>query len=409
MNILLINHYAGSVEHGMEYRPFYMAREWKKLGHKTLITAASFSHVRSKQPEFKKKIFYESIKGINYLWLKTPSYNGNGVGRIFNMFSFISMLFKQGQAIAREFKPKAVIASSTYPLDIFPAFYISKLSKAKLIFEVHDLWPLSPKELGGYSKYHPFIQIMQIAEDFAYKHADKIVSILPKTKEYMISRGLDPLKFNYIPNGVLIENETKHLPDDIQKILKNLKNNGKFLVCYAGSHGLANALEYFIDAAYLLKDENVAFILVGRGPAKESLKQKAYSLKNVFFFDTIHKLSMPDLLSFMDALYIGLKKETLFRFGISPNKLMDYMLAGKPVIHAIDAGNDIVKESGCGISIEPENPNAVYSAVKNLMALDKNSLEIMGNKGKEFILKNHSYSILSAQFLDVIKGISIEN
>ena len=100
------------------------------------------------------------------------------------------------------FNPNIVIASSTYPLDIIPAFLIAKKTRAKLIFEVHDLWPLSPIELGGMSPFHPYIMIMQWAENFAYRVSHKVVSILPKTKSHMQKHGLGPDKFAHIPNGI---------------------------------------------------------------------------------------------------------------------------------------------------------------------------------------------------------------
>jgi len=177
MNILLINHYAGSTRHGMEFRPFYLAREWVRAGHRVQIVAASFSHIRARQPEFDGAALDEQIEGIDYRWLRTPAYTGNGAGRVKNMLAFMAALWRDGPRLAREFRPDVVIASSTYPMDIWPARRIAKLSQARLVYEVHDLWPLSPMELGGLSRWHPFIVWVQLAEDYAYRHADKVVSI----------------------------------------------------------------------------------------------------------------------------------------------------------------------------------------------------------------------------------------
>ena len=159
MNILLINHYTGSIYHGMEYRPYYMAREWVKMGHRVTIVAADESHLRGKHVEIPEDqdSYLETIDGINYLWLKTIAYNGNGVKRALNMASFIFQLLRYGKTIKNNFKPDVVISSSTYPAEIFGAHYIAKISNAKLIYEIHDLWPLSPMELGHMSKWHPFI------------------------------------------------------------------------------------------------------------------------------------------------------------------------------------------------------------------------------------------------------------
>jgi len=409
MNILLINHYAGSPQYGMEYRPYYLAREWVKMGHKVVITSASFSHLRSKQPKVNGNISEELIDDIRYIWIKAQSYKGNGLKRILNMLTFVSKLMFLSKRLSSHFKPDIVIASSTYPLDIYPAYLISRFSKAKLIFEVHDLWPLTPIELGGMPKWHPFIVILQIAEDFAYKHADKVISILPKALEHMVSRGLDPKKFVYIPNGIDIEewqSFNTQLPEGHKEIIEKLKKEVKFLVGYTGSFGVANALDYFVKAASYLKDLPVALVLVGQGPEKENLQKYVTenNLNNVVFLPPVPKNSIPELLSKMDILYISLRKSPLFRFGISPNKLFDYMMAGKPIINAISAGNDLVAESGCGISIPPEDPVAIAEAIKKLIDMSPLEREEMGRRGREYVIKNHDYKVLAKRFLEAMNA-----
>jgi glycosyltransferase involved in cell wall biosynthesis len=407
MNILLINHYVGSPYYGMEYRPYYLAREWVRIGHSVTIAAASFSHLRSKNPKIHKKIKEEIIDGIRYIWIRAPEYEGNGVKRAINMFNFIWRLTENSKKFSKEINPSVVIASSTYPLDIYPAYLISRFSKAKLIFEVHDLWPLTPIELGSMPKWHPFIVIMQIAEDFAYKRADRVISILPKALDYMVSRGLDPKKFVYIPNGIDIEEWQSFdapLPPQHQETVERLKQEGKFLVCYTGSHGVANALDYFIESATYLKDLPVFLILVGQGQEKEKLQKYAMenNLNNVIFLPPVPKKSIPELLSKMDVLYISLRRSPLFRYGISPNKLFDYMMAGRPIIQAVEAGNDPVSESECGISVPPEDPIVIAKAIKKLYFMSAVEREEMGMKGREYVIKNHDYKVLAKKFLEVI-------
>lgn len=404
MNILLINHYAGSTGHGMEYRPFYLAREWIKLGHTVAIVGASFSHVRTKNPEVKSYRTEEELEGIHYVWLKTPSYQGNGFGRILNMLNFVFLLFRYRGKFVKQYKPDVVIVSSTYPLDIYPAYLISKKTGAKLFFEVHDLWPLSPIEIGGISPRHPYIMLMQLAENFAYRNAYKVVSILPKALSHMLAHGMAAHKFVYLPNGIAVEEwrNSNEVAPQYSDILNQIKENGNFLVGYAGAHGLANALETLINAAALLKSQPVTLVLVGQGPEKEMLQEKVSQegLTNVIFLPPVSKTAIPNLLSLMDALYIGLSKTPLFRFGICPNKLLDYMMAGRPIVYAIEAGNDPVAESGCGISVPPEMPDEVAKAITDLMAMKLEQREAMGLRGKEFVLANHDYQSLARKFLD---------
>ena len=408
MNILLINHYAGSNKHGMEYRPYYLAKEWVNNGHNVTIVAASFSHVRSIQPNINQLWTEENVDGIRYIWLQTPKYQGNGFGRVKNMLTFIRLLYKFKNKLIQVSNPDVVIASSTYPLDIFPANSIAKKTKAQLIYEVHDLWPLSPMILGNMSPYHPFIVTMQIAENFAYKNCDKVVSLLPKALSHMEKHGLSKEKFYYIPNGINLgewKAEVEEIPKELKERIEDLRNKGYFLLGYAGSHGVANALKYLIEAMKEVNSEKIALILVGKGVEKENLIQQARKLKlnNVYFFDFIPKKSIPSFLKEMDVLYIGLDKSPQYQCGVRPNKLFDDMIAKKPILHATAAGNDLVKESGCGLSIEPENPLAIVSGLKNLMKKPKAELEEMGRKGHSYIIEHHDYCRIADNFIEVIE------
>lgn len=406
MKILYLNHYAGSPSYGMEYRPFYMAREWVRAGHDVRIVAADRSHIRAVTPALDQKSrMDEVIDGVNYSWLKTPAYAGNGFGRVKNMASFVVQLYAGAADWARSERPDVVIASSTYPMDIWAAKRIANIAKAKLVFEVHDLWPLSPIELGNMSRWHPFIMMVQAAEDYAYRHSDIVVSMLPNVREYMVSRGMKPEKLRIVPNGIdpdewLEGSETLNL--DVSKIFSELRAQGKAIVGYAGTHGVANALDAFIDAAKLIKDDKVVFVLVGGGPDKLALQERvqAEGVKNVVFVPPVKKTQIPELLKFFDIAYIGLQRQPLFRFGIAPNKLMDYMMAARPVLMAIDAGNDPVRDAGCGLTVEPENPQAIAQGVKQLLSRSKDERVEIGAKGRSYILDHHTYPVLAKKFLD---------
>ena len=167
MNILILNHYAGSPEMGMEFRPYYFAREWIKMGHRVDIIAADYSHLRRRNPDVQSDFQEEVIDGIHYHWLKTGTYEGNGVKRAMTMFRFVSKIWIHAKRIVSQLQPDVVIASSTYPIDTYAGQKIRKVSgkKVKLIHEVHDMWPISPIELGGMSPSNPFIRIMQKGED----------------------------------------------------------------------------------------------------------------------------------------------------------------------------------------------------------------------------------------------------
>jgi glycosyltransferase involved in cell wall biosynthesis len=410
LNILLINHYAGSVRHGMEFRPYYLAREWVRQGHRVRIVASSQSHIRAQAPDMAGRDRSEqNIDGVDYTWFATPAYRGNGVRRILNMLSFVWRLLREGRALAEDERPDVVIASSTYPLDIWPAHRIARLAGARLLFEVHDLWPLSPMELGGYSRWHPFIMLLQAAENYACRNADAVVSILPKVRAHLEAHGMAPHKLHIVPNGA---DPAEWLGADTaigtqaENTLARARATADCIVGYAGTHGLANALDTLLDAALLLRGHRVAFVLAGGGPEKQRLQLRARSLglDNVHFLDPVPKHQVPALLRRFDLAYIGWQRQPLYRFGIAPNKLIDYMMAARPVLHAVEAGNDPVADAGCGITLAPEDPQALASAIVQLADTSAAERAAMGQRGQRYALDNLSYPVLGDRFLTACAG-----
>ena len=408
MNILYINHYAGGPAYGMEFRPYYLAREWVRAGHKVTIVAASQSHVRSRQPETAgEELREEWVDGIRFVWCETPRYQGNGVGRVVNIFAFLRRLGQWRQWLTDV--PDVVIASSTYPLDIRPARRIARRHGAKLVWEVHDLWPLSPMELGGMSRWHPFIMLLQHAENRACRDADVVVSMLPHADLHLRAHGMAASKFVYVPNGIDPDEWSgtpASLPPAHSNAIAAARERGHLLVAYAGAHGIANALHAMLDAAALIENEPVTLLMIGSGPEKEALRAQATarSLKNVVLLDPVPKAAIPALLRSMDVLYIGLQRQSLFRFGISPNTLMDYMMAARPVICAIESGNDPVGEAGCGLTIAPENPPALAEAIRRLARTTPEELDEMGRRGRRYVEAEHSYPVLARRFLAALES-----
>jgi glycosyltransferase involved in cell wall biosynthesis len=187
----------------------------------------------------------------------------------------------------------------------------------------------------------------------------------------------------------------------VDKALSAITAAGNFIVGYAGTHGVSNSLDTLLDAAAIMRDEQVSFVLVGGGPEKVGLQRRAQEekLRNVWFIDPVAKEQIPALLERFDLAYIAWQRHPLYRFGIAPNKLMDYMMAARPVLHAVEAGNDPVGEAGCGLTVAPENPPLSAKGIRSLLSLSADERRAMGLRGKEFVLDNHTYPILSERFL----------
>lgn len=403
MHILIFNHYAGSPFYGMEYRPYYLAQELKKLGHSVTIVAANNSHIRRLNPKPQGKIWEEVVDGICYIWIKTRPYNGNGVARMLNMLDYIRGLYHNMKRFIA-LKPDVVIASSTYPLDNYPAYKIAKKTGAQFVYEVHDLWPLSPQKLGGYSRWHPFIVVMQVAENFAYRHVDKVVSILPCAESHMREHGLAEGKFFHIPNGIYLP-EVECVEPLNEEFLSMLPKDKK-IIGYCGTLGKANALHNLVEVARMVQDSHpeLFFAIVGKGPEKQNLLSmiEKYQLKNIRIYNAIPKAQVQSFLVLSIIIIIIWNDSDIYKYGISPNKIFDYMYSGKPVIQAVRAGNDIPRDSGCGITCDTD-PADICNALEQMLNMSQAELDAMGKNGNEYVLAHHTYQVLAQQFIDAIK------
>jgi glycosyltransferase involved in cell wall biosynthesis len=178
------------------------------------------------------------------------------------------------------------------------------------------------------------------------------------------------------------------------------------VVGYAGSHGLPNALDTLLDAAALLKDEPFEFVLVGDGHEKRRLERRVREerLDHVVLFPPIPKAQVRAFLSRIDIAYIGWQRLSIYRFGIAPNKLMDYMMAGCVVLQALEADGDPVTESGCGETVPPGSAEAVADGLRRLAGLPLAQRQAMGAKGREFVLAHHTYPALAERFMAAVVG-----
>lgn len=404
MNILLISHYAGAPQYGMEFRSYYMAREWVRMGHRVMVVGASFSHLRKQQPAVGR----ETLEGIEYWWLPTSQYEGNGAKRVITMFQFVAQVYRHRKELIA-FNPDIVIASSVYTFDLYPCRYIARRTHARLVYEVHDLWPLSVMIIGGYKPWHPFIWLLQRGENYAYRHCDMVVSMLDKAFPHMQRHGLTEDRFCCVPNGYLKEEwadvESIQLPEEYTQLLAKLHQEGKTIVGFAGGHTQSTAMHVLIEAAKTLRDRSdVAYVMVGDGPQKKDLIQLAqdYGLEHFYFLPPIPKSSIPKLLQQFDICYAGGVHSALHRYGTSFNKITDYMLSGHPIVNSVDEPGSLVERVGCGLQVEAENVKQVSKAICTLADLSPQEREAIGAKGRQYAIDNLEYHTLSQKFLDCI-------
>jgi glycosyltransferase involved in cell wall biosynthesis len=398
--IWIVNQYAGSPRHGMEYRHYHLARALVARGHRVVVITGTRSHLFTRPPEVSKQFTLETIDGITYCWVDGPGYErAISLGRILNMAAFALRLLRL--PVAKLPRPDAILVSSP---SLFPLPVAARWARrfgARFAFEVRDIWPLTLRELGGLSTRHPLVLLMQWLEDFGYRSADVVVSVLPAAAGHMRSRGMDPAKFHYLPNGIDLDGRRNGAAPDI---VRAAIRPSAFTVGFVGTLGRANVLETLIDAARLLEPDGVQVVVVGHGPEREQLVARAGGASNVAFVGPIPKEQVAPALALFDACYVGYRRSSLYRFGVSPNKLYDYMAAGRPVLFAADAANQPVREADCGRTVPPEDPQALADAIRSLAAAPSDERERLGANARAYVAEHHDYTRLAARLAEVLLG-----
>ena len=406
--IWFIDDDAGSPLHGMEFRHYYMAESLQKKSEKSLVISASYSHLYYNLPAIENRPYlFEKVNGIDFLWLKVINYKqGNSKKRILKWFQFFLKLFSLPKVITT--KPTVIVSSCNAPFLIIPCYYLAKKYNAKFILQVKDIWPLTLMELGGYSKYNPLIYIMQKSINFAFKNADEVISVLPYLGKYIEEQGIKRSSIEYLPNGISIEEVENALPLNYKTTSKIPSN--KFIVGYAGAMGIGDGLDMLIKMANLLQDyKDIHIVLVGKGAYKKTLEVmvKELELNNVLILDPIPKREVQSLLRYFNICYIGWRDKEIYKYGISANKIFDYMYAKKPILHLYSGKGDLVSNAKCGITVTKQSENLLAKALLDLYNMSQEERELMGSRGNTFVKSNHSYEAITDKFLAICQKPSV--
>jgi len=309
-------------------------------------------------------------------------------------------------------KPDILIPSCVHPFSFVSARVLARRYKAKLIYEVRDIWPLSLVEILGLSRYNPLVLWMDYIERTAYHYADAVVSLLPNAFEHMQSRGLSADRFTYITNGISIEElelPSSPLPAEHQIVFDKVKKTGKLTIVYAGSHGPVNALDqiFALKKIYPKSDPPYHFILIGDGVSKDSLIKRAEkeNVSFVTFLPKIAKRQVATALKQADVLFICGKNHSIYRFGVSPNKLGEYFYAAKPIIHTLNSKYDPVTIAKAGFSIESYNPEQLNDCLCKIISMSTNQRSELGSNGRAYAIENLDWEKLGQKYFDLCAKI----
>jgi glycosyltransferase involved in cell wall biosynthesis len=258
--------------------------------------------------------------------------------------------------------------------------------------------------MGELSARNPITKALQVLERFLYRRAERIITLLPLAHEYITVCGVPQEKIIWIPNGV----DLSRFGDF--KVSASSEPERVFKVTYLGAHGQANALDVLIQTAKVIQDQGyyeIRFILFGDGPEKPKLMAlaKELGLLNVEFRDPVPKAEAPKVLRAADATVFILHDLPLYSYGISVNKLFDYLAASKPLILAGRPANNPVEEARCGLTVPPQDPEALAEAIVKLYQMSPEERAKMGKRGREYVEKHHDIRKLAAHLEEVLHSL----
>jgi len=397
----IINHYAVPPTDPGGTRHFDLARRLGDLGWDVTIIASGFRHKTREEESFTGRRWWkeERDQGVRFVWIRTPSYHANNWRRVLNMlaFSWRTVRFSLLRETRRGKSPALILGSSVHLFAVLSAWIACKWLRVPFAMEVRDLWPQTLIDLGEMSRWHPFVVALRILERFLYRRARRIVTLLPGAGSFLIRRGARPESLVWIPNGVDLT--SKPSPQAIAR-------KETFTVMYIGAHGRANCLDVVLDVAEEVarRSDRIRFALIGDGPMKHRLMAAATQrrLHNVAFRDPIPKSAVFDTLLEADATIVVLDDSPLYRYGISLNKIYDFMAAGRPIVFIGSSFNDPVAESGGGISLSCRTPERIAEAIVELAKSSAEDLNAYGDKGRRYVERQHSMEKLAARLQDEV-------
>ena len=400
--VWILNHYAQEPGGAGGTRHFHLAEYLVAHGWQATVIASSveLNSGRQRLDDGETQRF-ELISGVPFLWVRTPQYEGSGGGRMLNMLVYTWRMLWTRTTVALA-RPNLIIGSSVHPFAALAGALLARRFKVPFVFEVRDLWPQTLVDMGRLREKSLLTWVLRKLEVWLYRRAERIVVLLPFAWEYIVPLGIPKERVEWIPNGVDLSLYPKAQ-------LPGRASDAPFTLMYFGAHGQANGLENVLLAMKLVAEQhpgaNIRLRMIGDGPLKPMLMQRAeqLALSSVSFEPSVPKNRVPFIAAEADAFVISvLGLPNLYRYGISMNKLFDYLAAERPIIIASDAKNNPVRDAHSGLTVGADQPAALADAIVQLAQMPPQERQRMGAEGRKYVEQHHGFDQLALRLASVL-------
>lgn len=380
-------------------RAFLIMRELARAGHRAVMLISDSNHL-TEVPRLTGPHLLETVEGVDVHWIRARKFTGaKSIGRILSWLDFEWRLFlfpKLGLP-----RPDLVIVSSLSLLTIFNGLWLRFRYRCRLVFEVRDIWPLTIIEEGGFSARNPLVMGLAMIERLAYRTADVIVGTMPNLVEHVAEVAPRHAPVHCVPFGVDIDMIEKSRPLPPTWVQEHIPG-GKFVVCHAGTIGITNALDTLFDCARAMRERSdVHFLILGDGGLKSHYQALTADLPNVSFAGAVAKNQVGAALEACDLLYFSVHVSKVWNYGLSLNKVIDYMLAGKPIVASYSGYPTMVDEAGAGTAVPAGDPAALEAEILRYAEMEAGARRAIGQAGRNWLWRNRQYKDLAQRYLDI--------
>lgn len=399
MRILFFTHYYTPEGNAPATRVSALAERWVKAGHEvTVITCAPNVPNGIVYEGYKNKRTEETINGVKVVRVKT--YLAANKGAVKRMLNFVSYFVSALWAALWMKKADVVIATSPQIFCGYAGVWYKRLKRVPLVTEIRDIWPESMGAVGAKIPGLAY-KALEMVERAMYKKCKALVTVGEGYKQRLIEKGVDEKKISIVMNGTDLEVYSPR--EKNRELLKKYGLEGKFVVSYIGTVGMACGLEVVLEAAKKVP-ENVAFVIVGDGAHRQQLEEAAKGLKNVVFTGRQPKSSMPDWVASSDANLVHLKKTELFTT-VMPSKIFESAGCQRPIIMGVDGfAKKLVMDAGAGVDMVPEDAESLAKCVETLVK-DAALCEQLGRNAYENIAKVHNRDQQAKDYISILEGV----
>jgi glycosyltransferase involved in cell wall biosynthesis len=410
MRILFISKYAGGPTEGRPTRQYLYSKHLARIEGNEVLLISSRSNGQTSHPKFKGLHRTQTDGRLKHLILNGPSISlGLNIIRILTWIHFEVQVIRCYPLI-RSWKPEIVIISSLSLLTAIQGILLKRYLRIPFAFEVRDIYPRSLVEVGRFSRYNPIVWMFSLIEKLAYKEADLLLSSLPNLEPHVNEVVGQELAVKFFPMGWDKGEQDENKSDRCQKAIERLvKSESRLKAGYAGTIGEANALEVALDAFKALDNgdpEDPSLWLLGNGPLFEEFQKRYESCRNIIFLGRFSHNELQPILQNIDIALNTWKDIPLYRYGISPNKWIDYMAAAKPILLSYSGFLTGFVESGIGWVVPAEDTQAFTEKIVELSNRPKFELIEAGKRGRRLLEETLDYSTLSTRLYNELSTLS---